>query len=111
MLSTSNPGGALPPTPYVGSCFVADDGILDPQMRCLDPIPLLINLHQEMYDRHSIYTNGQQRCSRSNKCGQNFVCVRPRIGEHLLRIQFREYDDDAKVLLWNGPGREVWEQG
>ncbi|KZP28018.1 hypothetical protein FIBSPDRAFT_1039738 [Athelia psychrophila] len=108
--SATNPAHALPPTPYVGSCFIADDTIPDARMRCLDPVPLLTGRHQEQNDRHSEHAEERRRCSAVNTCGRTSVCVHPRAGEQLLRVYFRVYDGDVQVLLWNGPRREVWEQ-
>lgn len=109
--SSSSSDRSLPPTPYVGSCFIVEEANPSVRMRCLDPVPLLTGLHNEQDDRHFEHVEEGHRCSHRNPCKRGSICVHPRTGEQLLRIHFSGYDGDAQVLLWNGPRREVWEQG
>ncbi|KAF8066825.1 hypothetical protein FPV67DRAFT_1496653 [Lyophyllum atratum] len=80
------------------SCFVSMDSPLD--KGCLDSIPILTS------------SNSTERCTSTADCTGTSICVRPDRSEQLLRLTVHpaSEDSDAKVILWSGPSREIWEE-
>lgn len=75
------------------TCFMSASQALPG--RLIDPVPILTG--QEAHTR----------CHES--CGAGDVCILPEEGEQLLRLSVIK-ESNEEVVLWSGPGMEVWEQ-
>jgi len=79
------------PTPASLACFLATH-----QPVCLDPVPILTGQHKRCTDR----------------CEDNYMCVRPAEFENLLRITILDpWQKHERVVLWTGPLQEVYNDG
>lgn len=91
------------------------------QGRCVDPIALFMSPAEATESGEpSLSTSRCQNVCMHSETGEDAgdqLCIRPREDVQLLRLSLLlppwEAQDgkSSKTVIWNGPKREVWEQG
>ncbi|KII84125.1 hypothetical protein PLICRDRAFT_370584 [Plicaturopsis crispa FD-325 SS-3] len=85
-------------------------------MHCFDPLTLLTQTKVQRCDAPVACKDGVAEAAATYLSGE-WACVRPHADEHLLRIYVSNgqtisigQDRGIRVVLWRGPGIEVFEQ-